>query len=214
MYCGADIKVREAIKIVLDANIPNLLTIANEELKVANYKEAVNYYNKVLEYEIENSNAWMGKAICSLFTSDFENLNEKEFINYFENAVKYGSDNPIIKEIPQYVYDFANDSIEKIRSIKNHSTYNSVNCKKYFASCSSIIKCLEISLKFDNKNKNILLLLSNILQDLINGSPFKEKIALRSGYTNVPRMYKLENKVQNECLEKLNHYKKILHNLN
>ncbi len=60
-YCGASISVRE-ITGGNDENINNFMSLAKASLEGGSYKEAIDYYNKVLEVDSSNADAWYGKA--------------------------------------------------------------------------------------------------------------------------------------------------------
>ena len=68
-YCSTTVQVREEVKLRYDANVSNLLKLADEDLKAGNYKEAYDYYNKALESDAGNPDAWLGKAVSSGFQS-------------------------------------------------------------------------------------------------------------------------------------------------
>jgi tetratricopeptide (TPR) repeat protein len=63
MYCGSDIVVREAIKLAAGGvNIENLLMLAKTAESSQKREEAYKYYSKVLEYDTNNIDAWIGKG--------------------------------------------------------------------------------------------------------------------------------------------------------
>jgi len=85
MYCGVDVKVREATKLKLDVNIPNLFNLAEYSLKSNNFQDAYNYYSKILEYEINNYSAWLGKAeSAGCLLTNLSNPDNKEILTCFK----------------------------------------------------------------------------------------------------------------------------------
>src|ERR1700739_2581919 len=55
MYCGGTVIVNQAIQLVSGVNVANLIELAKAAAKAINYKEAYDYYTKVLEFEPMNS---------------------------------------------------------------------------------------------------------------------------------------------------------------
>src|SRR5512142_2283865 len=88
-YCGAEVKVRDVIKISLDTNIPNLLRLGNEALRAGNNQEAFEFFNKVLETDTENYEAWYGKAISTGNPASLEDVKVQEMVTCFDNSLKY-----------------------------------------------------------------------------------------------------------------------------
>ena len=66
LYCGSKLLLQDYIKIDKSDEEENYMFLAAEAYKVGNYKEALKYYNKVLEINPENENAWFYKG-SSLF---------------------------------------------------------------------------------------------------------------------------------------------------
>jgi tetratricopeptide (TPR) repeat protein len=63
-YCGSEIAVQEAIQKFNNAiNPDNLLALAEAAKHAGNLEEAHNYFNRILEVDPQNHNAWYGKAI-------------------------------------------------------------------------------------------------------------------------------------------------------
>lgn len=91
MYCGVNVKVREAILILDDKNQVNWLFMAEKALKAKNYEEAYEYYNKIIESDNSSVTGWSGKAECTGYLFDGENSRLPEIITYFENAIEYSN---------------------------------------------------------------------------------------------------------------------------
>ena len=91
MYCGVDIKIRETVKMIIEKNIPNLLKLGTEMINAKNYDEANNNYSEVLESDVNNSEAWYGKALALLLKLEyntFERKNINEISSYFSNYLR------------------------------------------------------------------------------------------------------------------------------
>ncbi|MCI0448441.1 MAG: hypothetical protein L0Y79_01495, partial [Chlorobi bacterium] len=88
MYCGHDIIVREAIKLVIGSDVGNLMKLANAALASGNNKEAYDYYTKVLETDSNNSDAWFGKASAAGWMSTLANDRIPEMITCLGHAIE------------------------------------------------------------------------------------------------------------------------------
>jgi len=66
-YCGNQFELEQA-KSNYDksahSETGNLMTMAETSIEATNYEEALSYFNRVLEKEITNSDAWLGKGIA------------------------------------------------------------------------------------------------------------------------------------------------------
>jgi len=74
-------------------NKENYLVLARTAALAGNNDEALNYFNKVLELDPINVNAWFGKGEASGWLSSISNLRFGEMTVAFESALKF-SDNP------------------------------------------------------------------------------------------------------------------------
>ena len=113
MYCGVDVKVREAINLKRDINIPNLLILASISLKSKNFQEAYNYYNRILESDVSNCDAWFGKgeAVGGLLLN-LKSVDNQEMLVCFEKAEKYYTGNNLSgykENIAYKIYYISND---------------------------------------------------------------------------------------------------------
>ena len=88
MYCGKDIIVSEAIEKAVGPAVENYLVIAKTALNARNYKEAYDYYNKILELNPMNHEAWLGKAESVGWQSTFAESKIPEMMANFENALR------------------------------------------------------------------------------------------------------------------------------
>jgi tetratricopeptide (TPR) repeat protein len=82
MYCGSEIKVRDVLNIKFVVNIPNLIELGNNMYKVGNFDRAIEAFNKVLEFDAENYEAWLG--LGNVYKSLTEDPRQ-----YYLNAQKY-----------------------------------------------------------------------------------------------------------------------------
>ncbi len=120
MYCGNDIVVREAIKLVLGINVINTMSLADASIKSGNFQEANIYYTKILENDVNNADAWFGKGLSAGWMSTLAKFRTDEMITNFESAFQYCEDNrkDIMKE--KAVNEIINISIAILSLSENH----------------------------------------------------------------------------------------------
>jgi len=91
-YCGSAIeqkKAQENYKKSTTGEVGNLMMMADTAVDATNWEEAFQYYNKALEKDITNSDAWLGKGIAIVYTSKLGDIKTKEAISYWKNAIKH-----------------------------------------------------------------------------------------------------------------------------
>lgn len=86
-YCGANVIVKDLLGTI--APIQNYMSLAASALQGGSFKEAYDYYNKVLETDSSNSNAWFGKAVSAGGMTHVNDVRYDEMVVLFGNAIKY-----------------------------------------------------------------------------------------------------------------------------
>lgn len=93
-YCGSGLDLEPSqlnYQKQMQSSVGNLLTMAETAIEATNWEEALQYFNKVLENEVTNSDAWLGKGIAIVYTSKIGELKTTEAIAYWKNAIKHSS---------------------------------------------------------------------------------------------------------------------------
>jgi DNA-directed RNA polymerase subunit RPC12/RpoP len=85
-YCGANVIVKNVIG--TSPSQQNYLALAQSSLEGNNFKEAYDYYNKVLEQDATNAEAWFGKAVSAGGMTHISDIRFDEMVVLFENAIK------------------------------------------------------------------------------------------------------------------------------
>ena len=88
-YCGANVVVKDLLG--TSAPIQNYMSLAASALQGGSFKEAYDYYNKVLETDSTNSDAWFGKAVSAGRMTHVNDVRFDEMVVLFGNAIKYTS---------------------------------------------------------------------------------------------------------------------------
>lgn len=86
-YCGSNVTVSD----VLGSTdvVRNCMILAYDALKIENYKDAYDHFNRAIENDMKNYSAWMGKAICTGQLNKIANPRFDEITAMFENALNY-----------------------------------------------------------------------------------------------------------------------------
>ena len=207
MYCGVEVKVREAIKISIEANLPNLIELANSSLNSENYEESYNYFNKILEFDIKNHEAWFGKAVSASMLSTLANPRHKEMMNYFENTVKYYNKEDIENykaQISGIIFDYCKSFFELAENHKDEFISVNSTWPEYISYCWDIIGILEYTfLKYDSNNEILLKSIISICEDNLNGTVFNEEVWVGNDYKEVQRTKKVSNNHMVELVKKI-----------
>ena len=113
-FCGSAIELQQSkdfYKENISGETGNLMAMADTAVEATNWEEALQYYNKVLEKDITNSDAWLGKGIAIVYTSKIGNIKTKEAIAYWKNTIKHAENSDamskrVAKEINKVVNSF------------------------------------------------------------------------------------------------------------
>src|SRR5687768_10017600 len=87
MYCGVTVVVRAAIQAAATATVPNLMKLARTALQSKNFKEAYEYFTRVLEADTDNWEAWAGKGEASGSMFEPQQVRLTEVVTCFANAL-------------------------------------------------------------------------------------------------------------------------------
>lgn len=113
-FCGNVIELESATnnyKTALSGESGNLMAMAETAIEATNWEEALQYFNRVLEKDITNSDAWLGKGIAIVYTSKIGDIKINEAIAYWKNALKHSTNQEamgkrVAKEINEVVNKF------------------------------------------------------------------------------------------------------------
>lgn len=113
-FCGNSIELESAksnYQKALQSENGNSMAMAETAIEATNWEEALQYFNKVLEKDITNSDAWLGKGIAIVYTSKIGDLKINEAIAYWKNALKHAVNQEamgkrVAKEINEVVNKF------------------------------------------------------------------------------------------------------------
>ncbi len=213
MYCGVDIKVRDAVKVVFEGNIPNLLNLGNEALKVGNYKESYDYFSKVLEYDVKNSQAWFGKASTCAYLYKIYNINEAEVLSYFDKSISLIESENIL-ELKSRISEEINLISKKLFSVctdhKNENLQDEKKWTEYIKNSKKIIKLLEKALIYNPKNSDTLRFLVKIATENLYSVRFETSYKSGNRTVSYYKQHTLDSNSKNYLVEIADNYKQTL----
>jgi hypothetical protein len=111
-FCGNLIELESAknnYQSSLSGETGNLMAMAETAIEATNWDEALQYFNRVLEKDITNSDAWLGKGIAIVYTSKIGDLKITEAIAYWKNAIKHADNQEAMgKRVAKEINDVVN----------------------------------------------------------------------------------------------------------
>lgn len=119
-YCGTDIMVREPVRPAhyvqlgqpeqaAPANGANLKRLAEAAIAAGNYDEACDYFNRALEIDPNDVEAWLGKADALGLYTQPDNLRLQEMIVALDNARKAA--------VPERQPDLLKSMVAKVKTV-------------------------------------------------------------------------------------------------
>lgn len=97
-YCGTNITYHPPVERVERKNVERFLEICKAALEGSNHDEALQYANRVLEIDPENSSAWIYKAVATFWLTTVANNRYDEAMGYLQRAELIEKDNLLIQE--------------------------------------------------------------------------------------------------------------------
>lgn len=150
-YCGHEFKQEVAAPL---ATLSTLLGLARTALAAQNLEEALVYFNRVLESDPNNSEAWMGKGKASGWQSSLANMRVPEMLVAFNHSIANAPEAEKLGIIQEAVTE-VNRLIATLYGIaRNHmQEYVSLNTSwpQYLVQISSLLSYLdEVSIWMPN----------------------------------------------------------------
>jgi hypothetical protein len=89
-YCGGNILVTDVLGTT--SVMQNCMMLAYSAMENKNYKDAYDHFNRAIEIDMKNPNAWFGKAVCEGMIGKVGENSFGQMIDMFESSFKYASE--------------------------------------------------------------------------------------------------------------------------
>lgn len=176
MYCGVDVIVRQAIRLV-SGNASHLLELALSAAVAGNHSEAYDYFNKVLEIDPRNAVAWKGKGSAAGWLSRLNEFRFAEMLVAYDNSLKYSNEGqrPALKrdlaiamnEVASACYELARRHMLEFVTVKD-------TWEEYLTRCGRIIVLYESADSYDPENAVIAMNIVSLCTDNIKGVKYSD----------------------------------------
>ena len=158
-FCGNIIELESAsdnYKNIVQSETGNLMQMAETSLDATNYEEALTYFNRVLEKDISNSDAWLGKGISIVYTSKLGDIKINEAIAYWKNTIKYSSNQQAMsKRVAKEIIDAVNSFFPRLVShFKEFRTLDD-SYKELVSRFITLLQAIDYAAQIDSQNVTI-----------------------------------------------------------
>lgn len=176
MYCGVDVVIRQAIRLV-SGNTSNLLLLGDAAREAGNHAEAIDFYNRVLENDPKNASAWFGKGVSAGWSSTLASFRFQEMLVSCENAVKWsnGPDNDAMrKQVSLAINEVAIACYGMSRKHMLEFVALPATWGEYLPRCQEIVSALRVALAYEPKNPTLLENVIHLCKDNIEGVAYND----------------------------------------
>lgn len=212
MYCGADVPADSVSTAAPSVTLGNLLGMARTASLANNIVEAESYFNRVLELDPRNSEAWLGKGKSAAWQSTISNIRINEMVVTFNHAIgvvdegmRRSTIESCVDELNQLVvtlYGMANKHMQEFVALEG-------TWEAYIVQVSQLLDGLDSALTWDPNNQNTLENIVHLCKDNIEGVTYRDPYDnnLPKGWTLSPeyeQMMRQKLEVASEKLKQLN----------
>lgn len=177
MYCGADVSTPSIPTAAPSVSLTNLLGMARTASAAGNLTEAESYYNRVLELDPRNSEAWIGKGKAAAWQSSIVNIRTTEMTVSFNHAIATSTETSRASAIETCthemnhlvttLYGMAKTQLHEFVAL--YSTWTS-----YIAQVAQLLDGLDSALAWDPNNQTTLENIVHLCKDNIEGITYRD----------------------------------------
>jgi tetratricopeptide (TPR) repeat protein len=176
MYCGGTVVIEDATRLADAKRSKNWLSLAKTAMDGGNTEEAYDYYTEVLECDLENWEAWLGKAEAAGRLSSLANFRLPEMLTDLTNAVGYGNRDGI--DLRQRAAHVLSDvTIDYFTAAQEHlAEFISVpdTWNKYVHECDQMMEALVEAREYDPSENRYLEWLIFVGAGLLQGRRYSD----------------------------------------
>ena len=165
----------------------NIQILADNSFDAENYELAYNYYNRLLEQDLENSENWLKKGYCAAHLSKFDRMLDKEVIMSIKTAKNLSSFNDekttkVANEISTIIFD---KIVESAKFIQNEidNEFNGINILPGTLHGIHNLKKIPIQIKVWNNYSEKLFQYFKVMDFVVRMKP--NLITCEKGYRSV-----------------------------
>ncbi|MDD5362377.1 MAG: hypothetical protein PHN88_09610 [Ignavibacteria bacterium] len=182
-YCGGNILVADIFGTT--SVMQNCMMLAYSALERKNYQDGYDHFNRAIEIDIKNPNAWFGKAVCEGMIGKIGENSFGQMVEMFENSIRYAPEDKQINfrknasaEIVKVIRKSA-DMIQlacELLVFKEDDDKLNTNLSKEITNLKeNVKKTVEKAQEYDPDNKDVPALLGEIASGAFFKSDFEEK---------------------------------------
>lgn len=205
-YCGSKFLLKDAMPKSPTPSVENWLKLAGNALKSGNSEEAYEYYNRVLEVDSNNANAWLGKGKSAGWLSTLGNPRIAEMLNCFSRALEYSDTNQQF-EITQDIASASGDILAAFYKLATNSFIEHKQLDntwdEFVAYSRTTLGGVDYVLDLDPQNAIVSVVGAHASTNLINGVEYRD-------YRNMSRSKNLPEQEKQQLLLKRQKYVEIL----
>lgn len=177
MYCGADVSLGPAPSVAPSVSLSNLLGMARTASLAGNVSEAESYYNRVLELDPRNSEAWLGKGKSAAWQSTIANIRTNEMAVAFNHAIGTSDEVSRNSTIESCVHAM-NHVVATLYGMANKQMHEFValdgTWDSYVAQVAQLLDGLDAALAWDPNNQSTLENIVHLCKDNIEGVIYRD----------------------------------------
>jgi tetratricopeptide (TPR) repeat protein len=181
-FCGNAIEKIVATNVSVtkpedNPQIKNFLELAKNAEEASNYDEAISYYNKTIEFDLKQPEAWFGKGHCSGWSGNLRVIKINEMVRNFKKALEYSNEKDkdsmskrIVKSIDGCAFAVYNLSY-------NHTVeFATVNgtYQEHLRRSIDVLDSLEYAHSLNPESKHVLDSLVKISENLLSPIRYKD----------------------------------------
>ena len=168
-YCGGNIIVTDVLG--TSSVMQNCMILAYSAMESGNYEDAYDHFNRAIEIDLKNPNAWFGKAVCMGMTGKISDDVFGKMMNLFENAINYAPEDKqanLKKNAAAEIVKILRKSSGLIHLAFELSAFNddeqfsSIIKKDLNDLKEKVLKTVQKAQEYDNTNNDVKVLMEEI----------------------------------------------------